>query len=139
VRWSDFRENGSAVGAHLRLCGLMWGSPAPGEPFFFKTHYPHNRLVGGGFFSDSARLRVSEAWEFFGEANEVVSIEEMRARIGRYRKAPIGVDEDPVIGCLFVRDVRFFPDTAIVNPPPQFAPNIVQGKSYDLADPGRAR
>ena len=37
---------------------------APGEPFFFKTHYPHNRVVGGGFFSDSARLRVSEAWEF---------------------------------------------------------------------------
>ena len=28
---------------------------APGEPFFFKTHYPHNKLVGGGFFSDSAR------------------------------------------------------------------------------------
>src|ERR1700749_3195837 len=55
---------------------------APGEPFFFKTHYPHNRLVGGGFFSDSARLRVSEAWEFFGEANGVASIEEMRARIG---------------------------------------------------------
>ena len=22
---------------------------APGEPFFFKTHYPHNKLVGGGF------------------------------------------------------------------------------------------
>ncbi len=42
---------------------------APGEPFFFQTHYPHNKLVGGGFFSDSARLRVSEAWEFFGEAN----------------------------------------------------------------------
>ena len=37
---------------------------APGEPFFFKSHYPHNKLVGGGFFSDSARLRVSEAWEF---------------------------------------------------------------------------
>jgi putative restriction endonuclease len=32
---------------------------APGEPFFFKTHYPHNKVVGGGFFSDSARLRVS--------------------------------------------------------------------------------
>ena len=44
---------------------------APGEPFFFKTHYPHNRVVGGGFFSDSARLRVSEAWELFGEANGV--------------------------------------------------------------------
>jgi putative restriction endonuclease len=22
----------------------------PGEPFFFKTHAPHNRVVGGGFF-----------------------------------------------------------------------------------------
>ena len=54
----------------------------PGEPFFFKTHYSHNKLVGGGFFSDSVRLRVSEAWEFFGEANGVASIQEMRARIG---------------------------------------------------------
>jgi putative restriction endonuclease len=59
----------------------------------------------------------------------------MRARIGRYRRAPIAPGEDPVIGCLFVRDVRFFPEDATVTPPPQFAPNIVQGKSYDLADP----
>ncbi len=59
---------------------------APGEPFFFKTHYPHNKLVGGGFFSGSVRLPVSEAWEFFGEANGVASVEEMRARIGRYRR-----------------------------------------------------
>jgi putative restriction endonuclease len=107
---------------------------APGEPFFFKTHYPHNRVVGGGFFSDSAKLRVSEAWEFFGEANGAASVEQMRARIGRYRRTPIGPGEDPVIGCLFVRDVRFFPEEASVEPPPQFAPNIVQGKSYDLAD-----
>jgi putative restriction endonuclease len=105
---------------------------APGEPFFFKTHYPHNKVVGGGFFSDSARLKVSEAWELFGEANGAASMEQMRARIGRYRRAPTGPDEDPVIGCLFVRDVSFFP--AAVAPPPLFAPNIVQGKSYDLAD-----
>ena len=65
-----------------------------------------------GFFSDSARLRVSEAWEFFGEANGVADVTEMRARIGRYRRTPIGVGEDPVIGCLFVRDVRFFPADA---------------------------
>ena len=107
---------------------------APGEPFFFKTHYPHNRVVGGGFFSDSARLRVSEAWELFGEANGVSSVEQMRARIGRYRRTPIGSGEDPVIGCLFVRDVRFFPAGTTAEPPPRFAPNIVQGKSYDLAD-----
>jgi putative restriction endonuclease len=111
---------------------------APGEPFFFKTHYPHNRLVGGGFFSDSARLKVSEAWELFGQANGVASIEQMRARIGRYRRVPIGGGEDPVIGCLFVRDVRFFPVETTEEPPPEFAPNIVQGKSYDLSDPSVA-
>jgi putative restriction endonuclease len=112
---------------------------APSEPFFFKTHHPHNKVVGGGFFSDSARLRVSEAWELFGQTNGVGSIEQMRARIGRYRRAPIGSSEDPVIGCLFVRDVRFFPHDAIAEPPPGFAANIVQGKSYDLADQSVAR
>ena len=107
---------------------------APGEPFFFKTHYPHNRVVGGGFFSDSARLRVSEAWELFGEANGVADVAEMRARIGHYRREPIGIGEDPVIGCLFVRDVRFFPEDTTAAPPPDFARNIVQGKSYNLAE-----
>jgi putative restriction endonuclease len=107
---------------------------APGEPFFFKTHYPHNRVVGGGFFSDSARLRVSEAWELFGEANGVSTVEQMRTRIGRYLRVPIGTGENPVIGCLFVRDVCFFPEDMTAAPPPHFAPNIVQGKSYDLAD-----
>jgi putative restriction endonuclease len=105
-----------------------------GEPFFFKTHYPHNKVVGGGFFSSSARLAVSEAWELFGEANGVGSVGEMRARIGRYRRTPISSGEDPVIGCLFVRDVRFFPEDAAADAPPAFSPNIVQGKSYDLAD-----
>ena len=62
---------------------------APGEPFFFKTHYPHNKLVGGGFFSDSARLRVSEAWEFFGEANGVASI---AGDAGADRPVPAGPD-----------------------------------------------
>jgi hypothetical protein len=45
-----------------------------GEPFFFKTHSPHNRVVGGGFYSGFA-------------------------------------------------------------PPPGFASNIVQGKSYDFSEP----
>src|SRR6185437_15736866 len=46
--------------------------------------------------------------------------------------------EDPVIGCLFVRDVRFFPADAAAQPPARFRPNIVQGKSYDLADQSAA-
>jgi HNH endonuclease len=74
----------------------------------------------------------------FGEANGAGSVEQMRARIGRYRRTPIGGGEDPVIGCLFVRDVRFFPADATAEPPARFAPNIVQGKSYDLADQSAA-
>jgi putative restriction endonuclease len=111
---------------------------APGEPFFFKTHAPHNKVVGGGFFSDSARLSVSEAWEFFGEENGASTEDEMRIRISRYRRQPTRPGEDPKIGCLFVRDVRFFPDEAAMAPPPGFARNVVQGKSYDLADPSVA-
>lgn len=33
-----------------------------GDPFFFKTHNPDNRIVGGGFFSGFASLTISNAW-----------------------------------------------------------------------------
>lgn len=37
-----------------------------------------------------------------------------------------------MIGSIFVRDVVFFAGGDELEPPPAFAPNIVQGKSYDL-------
>lgn len=109
-----------------------------GEPFFFKSHHPHNKVVGGGFYSGFARLPISEAWELFGEGNGAASLQQMRDAIGRYRHEPISPREDPVIGCIFVRDTRFFAPDAITGPPPDFAPNVVQGKGYDLADSGYA-
>jgi putative restriction endonuclease len=105
-----------------------------GEPFFFKTHYPHNRVVGGGFYSDFAPMRLSEAWELFGEANGAARLEQMRLRIGHYRQTPINPGEDPVIGCLFIRDVRFFPADSLAEPPEGFAPNVVQGKGFELSE-----
>lgn len=113
--------------------GRAFGALQPGEPFLFKTHHPHNHVVGGGFYSGFAALTVSEAWDFFGEENGVHDLQEMRNRVGRYRAQPIGAREDPVIGCVFVRDVRFFAPEDAAGPPPDFAPNIVQGKTYDLA------
>jgi putative restriction endonuclease len=104
-----------------------------GEPFFFKTHHPHNRVVGGGFFSGFAPLPVSEAWEIFGQGNGSASLAELRHQVGRYRSQPIDPGEDPVIGCVIIRDVFFFPEDRTAGPPPDFASNIVQGKSYDLA------
>jgi putative restriction endonuclease len=106
-----------------------------GEPFFFKSHAPHNRVVGGGFFSGFAALRVSEAWDMFGEANGVSSLAQMRARIAHYRREPVGMHEDPTIGCVFVRDVTFFADDMAQEPPPGFASNIVQGKGYEMGEP----
>ncbi|GAA2653628.1 hypothetical protein GCM10010412_021890 [Nonomuraea recticatena] len=103
---------------------------AHGEPFFFKTHHPHNQVVGGGFFSGFAPLRVSEAWEFFGQGNGSDSLAFMREQLSKYRAQPIAPGEDPVIGCVIIRDVWFFPDDRLA---PAFASNIVQGKSYDLA------
>ncbi len=104
---------------------------SPGEPFFFKTHHPHNRVVGGGFFNGFEQLRLSEAWDIFGEANGATGLLEMRQRISRYRKQPIAPSEDPVIGCVLIRDTCFFDQPAAE--PPDFASNIVQGKGYDLA------
>jgi putative restriction endonuclease len=60
----------------------------PGEPFFFKTHAPHNRVVGGGFFGGAARLPASEAWDLLGPANGAISLAEMLDRIAYYRREP---------------------------------------------------
>jgi putative restriction endonuclease len=108
---------------------------AVGEPFFFKTHYPHNRVVGGGFYSDFAPMHLSEAWELFREANGAATLEQMRSRIGRYRRTPISANDDPIIGCIFIRDVCFFPSDATTEPPPDFVRSIMQGKRYELSEP----
>ncbi|GGL87327.1 HNH endonuclease [Micromonospora yangpuensis] len=106
---------------------------SPAEPFFFKTHHPHNSVVGGGFFSGFAQLRISEAWDLFGEGNGVTNLADMRRLVGRYRRAPLALDEDPLIGCVLIRDTVFFPPDEPAAPPPEFAPNVVQGKGYDVA------
>ena len=107
-----------------------------GEPFLFKAHHPENRVVGGGFFSGFAVLRVSEAWQLFAEANGVSSLTEMRARVARYRRGGLADGDDPPIGCVFVRDVVFFPPSERPPAPADFAPEIVQGKSYEVARAG---
>jgi putative restriction endonuclease len=107
----------------------------PGEPFFFKTHAPHNRVVGGGFFSGSAPMPMSEAWDMLGPGNGVASLAEMRARVEHYRRERLPSGDDPVIGCIFIRDVTFFAHDMAFEPPPDFPRVIQNGKGYDMADP----
>ena len=40
-----------------------------GEPFLFKLHFPHNFVVGGGFFASHTKLSISMAWRIYGEKN----------------------------------------------------------------------
>ncbi len=113
--------------------GRRFAALQVGEPFFFKTHAPHNKVVGGGFYSGFSALRISEAWAFFGDGNGVASLNDMRSAVARYRREPLQPQDDPVIGCVFIRDVAFF-DEAHAEPPTDFAPNLVQGRTYDLTD-----
>ena len=112
--------------------------PGPGRAVLLQDPLPAQQAGGRRLFQRLGATAGLRAWEIFGEANGVASVKEMRARIDHYRRIPIGIGEDPVIGCLFVRDVRFFPGNRAADPPVQFARNIVQGKSYDLADPSVA-
>lgn len=107
---------------------------AVGEPFLFKTHArdePSNRIVGGGFFRGFVRLRMTEAWRFFGPGNGADSLTEMHARITRYRRRSEQL-EDPEIGCIILGDCTFLPPARSLPPPDDFAPAIVSGKGYPL-------
>src|SRR5699024_6927817 len=81
-----------------------WWVADQGSPWLFKTRWPSNQIVGVGFVSGHARLRVSEAWEFFGEGNGVASEAALLAAIQHYRKDR---DPDPLIGCALLRDLVF--------------------------------
>lgn len=113
---------------------------SPGQAFIFKTHVDRrspalsNRLVGVGYFSGYARLRISEAWRLLGTANGVDSEAELRTRIEKYRKVPIEMHQDPEIGAVLLRDVVFFGPAQVLPAPDGFAPNIVRGRTYDLAE-----
>lgn len=106
----------------------------PGEPFLFKLHSPKNYIVGGGFFVRYSPLPCSLAWEAFGEKNGVGTYDEFLARIRRYRVRSgyaEKIEPDPVIGCNVLAQPFFFPEKAWIPVPTDWAPNIVQGKTYD--------
>jgi putative restriction endonuclease len=106
---------------------------SPGEFFFFKLKAAyHNLVVGGGVFVGWELVPLSAAWEFYGNGNGAGSLTRLRALIGSH--APLNPDEDPEIGCILLKDVRFFDDTAIAGPPPEWSGNIVTFKRYDLDD-----
>ena len=138
--------------AHLRTIGAtevnFWqptgvrrfSAIEPGAPFLFKSHYSRrnptsNRIIGAGFLSGWARLPLSTAWDFFSEANGCATLKEMRQRIGKYRRLEVSPAEDPEIGCIMLRDVRFFAPEKAPPAPDTWSANIVQGRTYEFDTP----
>lgn len=101
----------------------------PGEPFLFKLHAPHNYIVGGGFFVQYSALPASLAWEAFQRKNGVNSLDQLVARVRRYR--PNDEALDPVIGCNVLAEPFFLDRPKWIPTPESFALNIVSGKTYD--------
>ncbi len=109
--------------------GIGFHSLSAGEYFAFKSHAPHDRIVGGGVFDGWVRMPVSDAWRIFGEANGVPSLPAMRQAIASYRKQPLLPGDDPEIGCVMLRDTVFLPED--LRTPSDWSNNIVRGKAYD--------
>ncbi|MBN1916976.1 MAG: HNH endonuclease [Verrucomicrobia bacterium] len=108
-----------------------------GGLFLFKLHAPRNYIVGGGFFAHSSILPISIAWEAFGIANGAVSLQQMRTRVERYRRRGHDRHADYSIGCILLEQPFFLREDLWVPVPGDWRPNIVQGRSYDMAvEPG---
>lgn len=109
----------------------------PGELFLFKLHSPNNYIVGGGIFAHSSLLPISLAWESFGNANGASTFAEMRDQVAGYRNEPGDRTADFRIGCILLEQPFFLSKDQWIPVPPDWAPNIVQGRTYDLTvEPG---
>jgi HNH endonuclease len=107
----------------------------PGELFLFKLHSPDNFIVGGGVFAHANILPCSLAWEAFREANGAASLEEMRARIMRYRRNEVDNRSDFQIGCRILTQPFFLDRENWIDVPPSWSRNIVTFKTYSTDDP----
>jgi putative restriction endonuclease len=102
-----------------------------GELFLFKLHAPRNFIVGYGVFATASILPVSIAWDAFGEGNGASSLEEMRQRIGFYRREQVDPRQDYAIGCRILEQPVFFDEDRWIPAPDSWSRNIVSGRKYD--------
>ncbi|RMF94708.1 MAG: HNH endonuclease [Candidatus Schekmanbacteria bacterium] len=101
-----------------------------GELFLFKLHSPLNFITGGGFFLRYSQLPLSLAWEAFGEKNGASDFETFRDAILSYRNQQEDFGINPMIGCIILTRPFFFKVNEWIPSPKDWAPSIVQGKTY---------
>lgn len=114
--------------------GRPFGAIDVGAPFFFLLKKPYQAVCGWGVFQRATVLPDWLAWDAFGAANGVASLDELRARILKYRrKNGVAVDGKIEIGCIVVEECVFLDEPLWVRRPDDWAKNIVSGKTYDIS------
>jgi putative restriction endonuclease len=104
-----------------------------GTPFFFKLKAPFRAIAGYGFFAGFTVLPDWLAWDTFGEANGVATLEELRSRLSAIQiGARIPSDPTGRIGCCLIAEARFFARDAWVSAPEDWSPRTQTGEGYDL-------
>jgi putative restriction endonuclease len=101
----------------------------PGELFAFRLKSPRDKIGGFGVLSDASVLPLQIAWDTFQDANGVISFEELRAAIAKYRPNE-RVGPATNIGCRILVQPFFFPEPSWLNLPASWSRNIVGGKRY---------
>lgn len=113
---------------------------AKGTPWAFMLKAPIRKLGGFGLFSSYEEMKVSEAWNRWGEYNGVGSEDKFRSRISEISKRNVqhGSSDDPVIGCVVLTDPVFWSQEqsiAVENLGVQFPSAIVKWKWFEESWP----
>jgi putative restriction endonuclease len=119
-----------------RPSGATFKALQQGEPLIFKLKAKQNhRIVGFGLFLSFVKLRISYAWDLFRDRNGVESLGAMVERVQKYANCPEGPAAlNHQVGAILLISPIFFPPGMTVDPPRNWKPNIVSGKTYDLQE-----
>ena len=105
----------------------------PGEPLIFKLRAPRNVIAGFGHFRRYDKLPLWLAWDVFDQANGAASELELRQRLAKLgHDESLLTDPEREIGCITLGDCVFLPPDEWIEPPDDWASNIVSGKGYDI-------
>jgi putative restriction endonuclease len=104
-----------------------------GEMLAFRLKSPRNKIGGFGIFSSNSRLPIQMAWETFGRANGVSSLEALRNAIAKFRTGPTLLSTE--IGSTVLVQPVFFPAHLWFDLPPSWSPSIQRGKRYSTDEP----
>ena len=105
-----------------------------GTPFLFKLKAPENAIAGFGYFASFSILPDWLAWDTFGAANGVASLDELRNRLNSIRVgARIQANPGGLIGCCLIAEAHFFQRDAWIKTPNDWPSPTQTGVKYDLS------